>query len=239
MAHCDALLRARPRGFRRRQLLAAPLAPRAIDRLADPHPVPRGADRGVARGVRARDHALRRQHRGRRIPGPRGRRDAARGGGPLRRAALGALLDDVAPPRGRDAVHERDRQPQPAVLDARPRARLPPREARHDGGVRHSQHRHRRGLHRDHHKGRTDTLPFPKLPGSLYHLSKVHDSHNIHFACRIWGLRATDLNQGVVYGIETEESDARRAARDALRLRRDLRHRAQPLLRAGRDRAIR
>jgi UDP-sulfoquinovose synthase len=56
------------------------------------------------------------------------------------------------------------------------------------------------------HKGRRDTLPFPKMPGSLYHLSKVHDSHNIHFACRIWGLRATDLNQGVVYGIETEES---------------------------------
>ena len=56
------------------------------------------------------------------------------------------------------------------------------------------------------HKGRRDTLPFPKLPGSLYHLSKVHDSHNIHFACRIWGLRATDLNQGVVYGIETDET---------------------------------
>src|SRR6201747_3149156 len=56
------------------------------------------------------------------------------------------------------------------------------------------------------HKGRSDTLPFPKLPGSLYHCSKVHDSTNIHFACRTWGLRATDLNQGVVYGIETEES---------------------------------
>jgi UDP-sulfoquinovose synthase len=56
------------------------------------------------------------------------------------------------------------------------------------------------------HKGRRDTLPFPKMPGSLYHLSKVHDSHNIHFACRIWGLRATDLNQGVVYGIETDET---------------------------------
>jgi UDP-sulfoquinovose synthase len=56
------------------------------------------------------------------------------------------------------------------------------------------------------HKGRTDTLPYPTLPGSLYHLSKVHDSHNIHFACRIWGLRATDLNQGVVYGIETDET---------------------------------
>ena len=56
------------------------------------------------------------------------------------------------------------------------------------------------------HKGRRDVLPFPKLPGSIYHLSKVHDSHNIHFACRTWGLRATDLNQGVVYGVETEET---------------------------------
>jgi UDP-sulfoquinovose synthase len=57
------------------------------------------------------------------------------------------------------------------------------------------------------HKGRRDTLPFPKLPGSIYHLSKVHDSHNVHFACRVWGLRATDLNQGVVYGIRTAETD--------------------------------
>ena len=57
------------------------------------------------------------------------------------------------------------------------------------------------------HKGRTDTLPYPKQPGSFYHLSKVHDSHNIQFACRIWGLRATDLNQGIVYGQETGETD--------------------------------
>jgi UDP-sulfoquinovose synthase len=56
------------------------------------------------------------------------------------------------------------------------------------------------------HRGRRDVLPFPKLPGSIYHLSKVHDSHNIHFACRTWGLRATDLNQGVVYGVETEDT---------------------------------
>jgi UDP-sulfoquinovose synthase len=56
------------------------------------------------------------------------------------------------------------------------------------------------------HNGRTDVLPYPKQPGSFYHLSKVHDSHNIMFACRTWGLKATDLNQGVVYGIETEES---------------------------------
>lgn len=56
------------------------------------------------------------------------------------------------------------------------------------------------------HNGRKDTLPYPKQPGSFYHLSKVHDSHNIQFACRIWGLRATDLNQGIVYGVLTEET---------------------------------
>ncbi|MGM3308836.1 NAD-dependent epimerase/dehydratase family protein [Anabaena sp. WFMT] len=56
------------------------------------------------------------------------------------------------------------------------------------------------------HNGRKDTLPYPKQPGSMYHLSKVHDSHNIQFACRIWGLRATDLNQGIVYGVLTEET---------------------------------
>jgi UDP-sulfoquinovose synthase len=56
------------------------------------------------------------------------------------------------------------------------------------------------------HNGRKDTLPYPKQPGSFYHLSKVHDSHNIQFACKVWGLRATDLNQGVVYGVLTEET---------------------------------
>jgi UDP-sulfoquinovose synthase len=55
------------------------------------------------------------------------------------------------------------------------------------------------------HNGRKDVLPYPKQPGSFYHLSKVHDSHNILFACRIWGIRATDLNQGVVYGTLTDE----------------------------------
>lgn len=56
------------------------------------------------------------------------------------------------------------------------------------------------------HNGRKDTLPYPKQPGSFYHASKVHDSTNIHLACRIWGLRVTDLNQGVVYGVLTEET---------------------------------
>ena len=65
------------------------------------------------------------------------------------------------------------------------------------------------------HNGRKETILYPKLPGSIYHLSKVHDSNNIHFACRMWGIRATDLNQGVVYGVETDETklDERLATR--------------------------
>ncbi len=58
------------------------------------------------------------------------------------------------------------------------------------------------------HKGRSDRMLYPKRPGSFYHLSKVHDSHNIEFACRAWGLRATDLNQGIVYGQETPQTAA-------------------------------
>ncbi len=56
------------------------------------------------------------------------------------------------------------------------------------------------------HGGRSDRMLYPKMPASLYHCSKVHDSTNIEFCCRAWGLRATDLNQGVVYGIETEQT---------------------------------
>jgi UDP-sulfoquinovose synthase len=58
------------------------------------------------------------------------------------------------------------------------------------------------------HNGRTDRLLYPKRASSFYHLSKVHDSHNIEFACRCWGLRATDLNQGIVYGQRTEATAA-------------------------------
>ncbi|WP_116199344.1 NAD-dependent epimerase/dehydratase family protein [Amycolatopsis circi] len=65
------------------------------------------------------------------------------------------------------------------------------------------------------HNGRRDRMLYPKKPGSFYHLSKVHDSHNIEFACRIWDLRATDLNQGVVYGQQTPQTalDPRLATR--------------------------
>lgn len=54
-------------------------------------------------------------------------------------------------------------------------------------------------------KGRKDTLPFPRQAGSWYHQTKVHDSHNIMFACKIWGLRSTDIMQGVVFGTRIDE----------------------------------
>jgi UDP-sulfoquinovose synthase len=54
-------------------------------------------------------------------------------------------------------------------------------------------------------RGRKDYLPFPRQAGSFYHWSKVHDSNNVMFACRVWGLRATDIMQGVVFGTQIDE----------------------------------
>jgi UDP-sulfoquinovose synthase len=55
------------------------------------------------------------------------------------------------------------------------------------------------------HNGRSDKFLFPKTPGSIYHLTKVQDSDMLYFATRTWDLAVTDLNQGPVYGIETDE----------------------------------
>ena len=54
-------------------------------------------------------------------------------------------------------------------------------------------------------RGRKDTLPFPRQANSFYHWSKVHDSNNTMFACRVWGLRSTDVMQGVVFGTSIDE----------------------------------
>lgn len=54
-------------------------------------------------------------------------------------------------------------------------------------------------------RGRRARLPFPRQAGSWYHWSKVHGSNNIMFACQIWGLRATDIMQGVVFGTRIDE----------------------------------
>ena len=124
-----------------------------------------------------------------------------------------------------------------AVGDARFHPRRAPGEARDDGRVRHAEHRHRGGLHRDRAQ-RPDRRGSSSRssPGRLYHALEGARLHNIQFACRIWGIRATDLNQGVVYGIETEETEAGPPPRHPVRLRRGLRHGAEPLLRAGGDR---
>lgn len=53
-------------------------------------------------------------------------------------------------------------------------------------------------------KGRKDRMMFPRKAGSWYHQSKVHDSHNVEMACRLWGLRSTDVMQGVVYGTQID-----------------------------------
>jgi UDP-sulfoquinovose synthase len=55
-------------------------------------------------------------------------------------------------------------------------------------------------------KGRKHTFLYPRTPGSLYHLTKVQDGDMLYFYCRMWGIRVTDLNQGPVYGLDTEES---------------------------------
>lgn len=54
-------------------------------------------------------------------------------------------------------------------------------------------------------RGRKEKLPFPRQAGSWYHQSKVHDSNNIMLACKIWGLRSTDIMQGVVFGTRIDE----------------------------------
>ncbi len=52
-------------------------------------------------------------------------------------------------------------------------------------------------------KGRTDKMPVPKFAGSWYHWTKVHDTHNLLFANKVWGITVTDDNQGPVFGTRT------------------------------------
>lgn len=57
------------------------------------------------------------------------------------------------------------------------------------------------------HKGRKDKFLFPRQASSMYHTTKIMDTDLEWFGVRMWGLRVTDLMQGPVYGIETEESN--------------------------------
>jgi UDP-sulfoquinovose synthase len=57
------------------------------------------------------------------------------------------------------------------------------------------------------HKGRKDKFLYPRQAGSLYHTTKVQDTDMLWFYVRTWNLRVTDLMQGPVYGLSTEETD--------------------------------
>lgn len=56
-------------------------------------------------------------------------------------------------------------------------------------------------------------IPVPRYSGSFYHWSKIHDTHNIDFANRIWGIKCTDIMQGVVYGTRIQEMDEKHFTR--------------------------
>jgi len=61
------------------------------------------------------------------------------------------------------------------------------------------------------HKGRKDKFLFPRQASSLYHTTKIMDTDLMWFAVRMWDLRVTDLMQGPVYGVETEESEIQKS----------------------------
>ncbi len=58
------------------------------------------------------------------------------------------------------------------------------------------------------HKCPLSGLQFPRQANSWYHLSKVHDTYNIIFACKTWGLTSTDIMQGVVFGLNKYQREA-------------------------------
>lgn len=55
-------------------------------------------------------------------------------------------------------------------------------------------------------KGRTAKIMFPPAGQSWYHLSKIFDTFNVKLANKLFGLTATDIMQGVVYGVRVDET---------------------------------
>ena len=74
---------------------------------------------------------------------------------------------------------------------------------------------------------------YPANPGSIYHMTKTQDQLLFAYYNKNDKVRVTDLHQGIVWGTQTAETKLRRAAHQPLRLRRRLRHGAQPVPDAG------
>ena len=182
------------------------LRPRDGRRQPGAHRQPAAAGPTLAGDLRPDHRPLRRRPDRPRLRRRHARLVPARRRRALRRAALGAVLDDRPAARRLHPGQQRGRHAQPALRHRRaePDIHLVKLGTMGEYGTPNIDIEE--GFIEITHRGRTDVLPYPKQPGSFYHLSKVHDSHNIMFACRIWGLRATDLNQGIVYGQETEET---------------------------------
>lgn len=56
------------------------------------------------------------------------------------------------------------------------------------------------------HKGRSHRFLYPRQASSLYHTTKIMDTDLLWFYVRMWDLRVTDLMQGPVYGVFTDET---------------------------------
>ena len=232
LADRDALLAARRRRDGRRQLHAPRPPSRARYRQPDADQPADGPDRGLASARRSRDPG--RGHGHLRLPAVAGvdREVRARHDHPLRRDPLGAVLDDRPGPRVGDPAQQRRRHAQRAVRDARGRAERAPREARDDGRVRHPEHRHRRGLHRHRAQRPDGSSAVPEAAGQL--LPPVQGARLAQPALRVSDLGAARDGPEPGCGVRHphRRDRARRSSAHPLRLRRALRHRAEPLLRA-------
>ena len=52
-----------------------------------------------------------------------------------------------------------------------------------------------------------DKIIYPPNPGSIYHLTKVLDHQIMQFYKKNWSIPITDLHQGIVWGVQTSETN--------------------------------
>lgn len=234
LGHRPPPLQPRVRGCHRRQHVPPHL--RRSARIQLPHPDqghPRARPR-LGRSLRQAHRALRGRHLRLRVPLRRVHRIRSHRVRSLRRAALGALLDDGPLPRGVHPDQQRHGHHQRVLRHQGVRPRVPPHQARHHGRVRHPEHRHRGGLHHDRAQRPHRHAPVPQagqlllpplqVPRFREHAHVHQDvedaNHRPQPGCRLRSRHPGDHDG--------------REAREQARLRRRLRHRAQPLRHPGR-----
>ena len=173
----------------------------------DAHRVAAEARQHLARRLRQEDRLPHRRPAGLRLPGSSHAGRAARGRRALRGAALGAVLDDRPQARLLHAAQQRARHAQPAVRDSRDRAGLPTwsSSAPWASTARRTSISKRATSTSSTTVART-ACPSRSSPAPSTTSPRCTTRHNMHLACKIWGMRSTDLNQGVVYGTVTPQT---------------------------------